>query len=102
DRPHLEQGRPDQRRALERPAFKAGVSTGATLVSVNGRDYTRDVLTDAIAAAKSDKAPIRLLLKYQGGYRTVPVDYHGGLQYPHLERIEGTPDYLSQIITARK
>ena len=84
------------------PAFKAGVSTGATLVSVNGRDYTRDVLTDAIAAAKSDKAPIRLLLKYQGGYRTVPVDYHGGLQYPHLERIEGTPDYLSQIITARK
>ncbi len=84
------------------PAFKAGVSTGATLVSVNGQDYTRDVLTDAIAAAKSDKAPIKLLLKYQGGYRTVPVDYHDGLQYPHLERIEGTPDYLSQIITARK
>ncbi len=77
-------------------------STGATLVSVNGQDYTRDVLTDAIAAAKSDKAPINLLLKYQGGYRAVPVDYHDGLQYPHLERIEGAPDYLSQIITARK
>jgi hypothetical protein len=30
------------------------------------------------------------------------VDYHGGPQYPHLERIAGTPDYLDQIIAARK
>jgi predicted metalloprotease with PDZ domain len=84
------------------PAFKAGVSTGATLVSVNGIAYTQEVLEDAITAAKGDKAPIELLLKYQGGFRTVPVDYHGGLQYPHLVRVEGTPDYLSQIIAARK
>jgi predicted metalloprotease with PDZ domain len=84
------------------PAFKAHVSTGATLVAVNGQAYTRDVLKDAIAAAKSGKSPIQLLLKYQGGYRTVPVDYHGGLQYPHLVRIEGTPDYLSEMIAARK
>ena len=84
------------------PAFKAGVSTGATLVSVNGKAYTKGVLKDAITAAKSDQVPIQLLLKYQGGFKTVPVDYHGGLQYPHLVRVEGTPDYLSQIITARK
>ncbi|HTH66630.1 MAG TPA: peptidase M61 [Rhodanobacter sp.] len=84
------------------PAFKAHVSTGATLVSVNGQAYTRDVLKDAIAAAKTSKSPIQLLLKYQGGYRTVSVDYHGGLQYPHLERIEGTPDYLSEMIAVRK
>ena len=84
------------------PAFKAHVSTGATLVSVNGQAYTRDVLKDAIAAAKTSKSPIQLLLKYQGGYRTVSVDYHGGLRYPHLERIEGTPDYLSEMIAVRK
>ena len=84
------------------PAFKAGVSSGATVVSVNGVDYTREVLQDAITAAKSSKAPIELLLKYQGSYRTVPVDYHDGLQYPHLQRIKGAPDYLSQIIAARK
>jgi predicted metalloprotease with PDZ domain len=84
------------------PAFKAGVSTGAALVAVNGRTYSNDVLKDAITAAKNSKSPIQLLLKYQGGYRTVPVDYHGGLQYPHLVRIEGTPDYLSRIIAARK
>ncbi len=84
------------------PAFKAHVSTGATLVAVNGKTYTSDVLKDAIAAAKDSKASIQLLLKYQDGYKTVPVDYHDGLQYPHLVRIAGTPDYLSQMIAARK
>ena len=84
------------------PAFKAGVSTGATLVAVNGKDYSTDVLKEAITAAKDDQTPVQLLLKYQGGFRTVAVDYHGGLQYPHLVRVEGTPDYLSQIIAARK
>jgi predicted metalloprotease with PDZ domain len=84
------------------PAFKAGVSTGATVVSVNGQNYTRDVLKDAITAARDSKQPIELLLQYQGGYQTVAVDYHLGLQYPHLVRIEGSPDYLSEIIAARK
>jgi len=84
------------------PAFKAGVSTGATIVAVNGKDYSKDVLKDAIAAAKGGKEPVKLLLKFQGSYRTVPVDYHGGLQYPHLVRVEGRPDYLSQIIAPRR
>ncbi|HET7359468.1 MAG TPA: peptidase M61 [Rhodanobacteraceae bacterium] len=84
------------------PAFKAGVSTGATVVAVNGHDYSSDALKTAITAARDSKAPIELLMKYQDGYRTVPVDYHGGLQYPHLVRIEGTPDYLSRIVAPRK
>ena len=83
------------------PAFRAGVSTGATLVAVNGQAYSDAVLKGAIAAARDGEAPIQLLLKYQGGSRVVPVDYHGGLQYPHLVRVPGTPDYLSQIIAAR-
>ncbi|WEN14234.1 peptidase M61 [Rhodanobacter sp. AS-Z3] len=84
------------------PAFKAGVSTGASLEAVNGQTYSKEVLKEAIAAAKGSKTPIQLLMKYQGGYRTISLDYHDGLQYPHLERIKGTPDYLSQIIAARK
>jgi predicted metalloprotease with PDZ domain len=84
------------------PAFKAGISTGAAVIAVNGHEYKPEVLKDAITAAKGGQAPIQLLLKYQGEYRTVPVAYHLGLQYPHLVRIEGTPDYLSQIVSARK
>ncbi|WP_414647803.1 M61 family metallopeptidase [Dyella sp.] len=84
------------------PAFKAGISTGATLVAVNGQNYSTDVLKSAITEAKTGTAPIKLLLKYQGGYRTVEVNYHGGLQYPHLVRVDGTPDYLDEIIAPRK
>ncbi|HET8898439.1 MAG TPA: peptidase M61, partial [Rhodanobacteraceae bacterium] len=83
------------------PAFKAGISTGASVVAVNGQDYSADALKDAITASKGSAAPIELLLQYQGQLQTVAVDYHDGLKYPHLERIEGTPDYLSQIIRAR-
>jgi hypothetical protein len=42
------------------------------------------------------------LLKYQGAYQTIAVDYHDGMQYPHLVRLDGTPDYLDEIIAAKK
>ncbi|MGN6313541.1 MAG: M61 family metallopeptidase [Rhodanobacteraceae bacterium] len=83
------------------PAFKAGISPGAELVAVNGHAYKAELLKDAITAAKNDKKPIELLIKHQDEYKVVPVDYHGGLRYPHLERASG-PDYLSQIIAAKK
>lgn len=83
------------------PAFRAGVSTGAKLVAVDGKDYSAEGLKQAITAAKGSATPITLLLKFQGGYRSVQVDYHGGLQYPHLVRVEGTPDYLDQGIAPR-
>ncbi|MCE5233692.1 MAG: peptidase M61 [Mizugakiibacter sp.] len=84
------------------PAFKAGVPSGATLVAVNGREYKPERLQDAITAAKADKAPIALLIKSADAYRTVEVDYHGGLKYPHLERVPGTPDRLSAILAPRR
>ncbi|WP_256645988.1 M61 family metallopeptidase [Thermomonas paludicola] len=84
------------------PAFNAGIGSGATVIAVNGQAYGNDVLEDAVKAAKSDKAPIELMLKEFDRYRTVQLDYHGGLRYPHLERIEGKPDLLTPILTARK
>ena len=32
---------------------------------------------------------------------TIRLDYHDGLRYPHLERIEKTPDLLSSILQPR-
>ncbi|MDN5781006.1 MAG: M61 family peptidase, partial [Luteimonas sp.] len=83
------------------PAFDAGIGSGMTIVAVNDIEYGKDALEDAIKAAKSDKAPIRLMVKEFDRYRTIDVNYHDGLRYPHLERIEGTPDYLTKILTAR-
>ena len=84
------------------PAFNAGLGSGTTVVAVNDLAYDKATLEDAVKAAKTDKAPIRLMVKEFNRYRTVDVDYHGGLRYPHLERIEGKPDYLTQIFAARK
>lgn len=88
------------------PAWKAGLARDATLLAVNGVAYTPERLSAAITAAKPDKgAPgqaLTLLVKAGERYRTVSLDYHGGLRYPHLERIDGAPDRLDQILASRK
>jgi predicted metalloprotease with PDZ domain len=84
------------------PAFKAGIGSGMELVAVDDREYSKELLEDAIKSAKDGKAPIRLTAKDFDRFRTVSIDYHGGLRYPHLERIKGRPDYLTPIFTARK
>ena len=82
--------------------FKAGMSGGSTLLAVNGRAYKAEVLREAITAAKADKAPIQLLVKKGNLYQTYALDYHGGLKYPRLERIQGTPDRLEAILKPLK
>ena len=86
----------------EGPAFNAGVTAGATLVAVNGAPYEPPLLKDAIqAAARPGAAPIDLLVKADNRYRTVQVDYHGGLRYPRLERLGSGPALLDALLTAR-
>ena len=84
------------------PAYDAGVTPGMKVVGVNGQVYTHDVLEDAIAAAKDSQAPIKLLLIDDGYYRKAEVNYHGGDRYPHLVREAGKPDYLDELIAAKK
>ena len=84
------------------PAFNAGIGSGVTIVAVNGQAFETEVLEDAVKVAKDGKMPIELMLKEFDRYRTVKVDYRGGPRYPHLERIKGTPDYLTPIFTKRK
>ncbi len=84
------------------PAFKAGLAPSMTIVAVNGKDFSPEAIKDAVTAAKDGKAPIKLLVKDFNDYRTISVDYHGGLQYPKLERIRGKPDYLSQVLAPLK
>ena len=89
------------------PAFRAGIGPGMQLVAVDGREYKKETLEDAVKAAAKDnktpasKEPVTLLVKDFDRYRTLQIDYHDGLRYPHLERIEGKPDRLSAILAAR-
>ncbi|HUH32167.1 MAG TPA: M61 family peptidase [Rhodanobacter sp.] len=84
------------------PAFKAGVSPGMQVVAVNGKEYSGDNMKDAVTAASKDKsAPVQLLVKNFDEYKTLNVDYHDGLKYPHLERVMGTADHLGALLKAR-
>jgi predicted metalloprotease with PDZ domain len=84
------------------PAFKAGLSPGMTIVAVNNRDYDADGLKEAVTAAAKDKSQsIELLVKNFDEYKTVRIDYHEGLKYPHLVRDTGKPDTLSALLKAR-
>ncbi|MCE9686761.1 peptidase M61 [Shewanella sp. AS16] len=85
------------------PAFNAGLAPSMTIVAINGEQLDMDghALKDAVIAAKDNKAPIELLVKDFNQYRTLKLDYHGGLKYPHLERIDSKPDYLTQLLTPR-
>jgi hypothetical protein len=45
---------------------------------------------------------LELLVKTGDHYRTARLEWKGGLRYPRLERIDGTPDLLSAIYAPRK
>ena len=83
------------------PAFKAGLSRGFTVIAVNGKAYKPELLRGAISAAKVDRQPIEFLLRQADRYQTMRIDYHDGLKYPRLERIDGTPDRLEAIFRPR-
>jgi predicted metalloprotease with PDZ domain len=78
-------------------AGKAGVVPGARLVAVNGRRFTPDALRNAIRDSKETKAPIEFIVESGDFFNTAAIDYHGGLRYPHLERVEGMPDRLAEL-----
>ncbi|MED5621635.1 M61 family metallopeptidase [Ideonella sp. BN130291] len=79
------------------PAFQAGLAPGAKVLAVNGVAYKPERLATAITANRSGQQPIELLVRDGEHYRSVKIDYRGGLRYPTLERLEGTPDRLSAI-----
>ncbi len=83
-------------------AFKAGITPDMQLQAVNDQKYTPALLREAILSAEKSKEPIKLLLKRGDEFVTVILDYHGGMRYPHLERVEGTPARLDAILAPSK
>ncbi|MBC7938571.1 MAG: M61 family metallopeptidase, partial [Chitinophagaceae bacterium] len=83
------------------PAFEAGVSSNASVLAVNQRAYKPELLKEAITANRSGAAPIELLLREGDLFRSVRIDYRGGLRYPRLERLAGVEDRLSKLLAPR-
>ena len=81
------------------PAFAAGLGPQMTIMAVDGRVFSTDVLNDAITHPKNEK--ITLIVKNFDSVEIRELHYGGGLKYPHLERIPDSHDYLSEILKTK-
>jgi predicted metalloprotease with PDZ domain len=81
------------------PAWEAGLGPQMKILAVDGRAYSPDVLNEAIAHPPDGK--ISLVIRNFSTVETREIHYAGGVRYPHLERIPGSHDYLSEILKAR-
>jgi len=78
-------------------AFKSGITVGAKIVAVNGVEYSQDGFKAALKESKDPKKPLEIILKRDKAYRTISLDYSGGLRYPRLDKTgegDGSIDLL--------
>ena len=83
------------------PAFNAGLSIGSQIVAVNGRNFDMDGIKQAIKDAANGGASPQLLVHDGDLYRTVALDWHGGLRYPRLEKTGKGPGSLGALLAPR-
>jgi hypothetical protein len=71
------------------------------IVAVNGRRFSVDELKRAIAGSMDTKTEIEFIVENAGYFKVARVNYHGGLRYPHLDRMASTSDVLTTIAAPR-
>ena len=84
--------------AWDGPGFNAGLTVGTKLIAVNGRAFDLDQLK---AAIKAKKLPLSLLVRTGDVYRTVDLNYRGGLRYPQLEKTGSGPGSLEALLSPK-
>jgi predicted metalloprotease with PDZ domain len=83
------------------PAFNAGLTIGSEIVAVNGRKLDMDAIKQAIKDAANNGPAPQLLIHDGDVYKTVTLDWHGGLRYPHLEKVGKGPGTLDALLAPR-
>lgn len=82
------------------PAYAAGLGPQFKILAVDGRSYSTDVLNESIAHPRNGR--ITLLVRNFDSVETREIQYSGGVRFPHLERISGSHDYLTEILSPRQ
>lgn len=83
------------------PAFNAGIVNGTQIMAVNGTAYSKDVITEAVTAAKTSGEPIDLLVKRGERFDTLSIRYDGGLRYPWIEPAASGTTAFDRLLEAR-
>jgi hypothetical protein len=76
------------------------MTSGSSILGVNGRAFSLDVLKDAITATSAGPA-LSLAIKSGQRVREVTFDYGRGARYPHLQRNDHRPPRLDSILAPR-
>jgi predicted metalloprotease with PDZ domain len=84
-----------------RAAARAGAGPGMKVLAVNGHRYRADILDAAIVSAQQRRQPLELLVEDGDYFRTLRVEYYDGPRFPHLTRIDGRRDLLSEVLRPR-
>jgi predicted metalloprotease with PDZ domain len=79
-------------------AYAAGLGPGMRVIAVNGRKWSKDQMRSALRSGVHSTQPLAILAENGDYISAYAVDYHGGEQYPHLARVDGQPDVLSDIV----
>jgi predicted metalloprotease with PDZ domain len=79
-------------------AAKAGLAPGMKIVSVEGEEFSVDILREAINAARMASKPIKVIAENAGERGNYSIEYHGGDLHPHLVRDATKPDLIEKII----
>ncbi|HEY2396860.1 MAG TPA: hypothetical protein VGH81_12920 [Rudaea sp.] len=82
-------------------AFAAGLAPATKVIAINGRKWSEDAAKEVVIAAEKNPQAIELIVESGDTVRTLRVDWHGGLAYPHLARNSQQPDLLSRIIAPK-
>ena len=82
----------------EMPAAESGLAPGMKLQTINGKAWSPEALHDAVRATKGSAASIEFVADNDGFSKAYRVNYRGGERCPHLVRIDGQPDVLSEIL----
>jgi predicted metalloprotease with PDZ domain len=81
------------------PAFSQQLTVGTKIVAINGHGFDPDGLEQAIRdAAAPHGPPISLIVEQEDNFRTVVIDWRGGLRYPTLEKIGSSPSTLDALL----
>lgn len=83
----------------EKAAAKSGIAPGMKITMVNGREYSGQVIRDAIREA-ANGGPLELVAANGKASSTYKLDYHAGEKYPAFER-NGQPALLDDILKPR-
>jgi predicted metalloprotease with PDZ domain len=81
-------------------AFDAGITVGDTIISVNERPYSDELLKTEIVAAKGGTAPIKLIVKTADRLRSIDLKWNGGLRYPRFTKT-GPDGPLDKLLSPR-